>query len=78
MCEWYVIGGSKSIKWDGWWWPMPLTPALQRQRKGDLCEFKASMVYSVSSRIAKAVCYTEKPLLRRGKMEGSILRKCKR
>jgi hypothetical protein len=35
------------------WWCTPLTPALRRERK-DLCEFKASLVYRVSSRTAKA------------------------
>ena len=29
---------------------MPLIPALRRQRQIDLCEFKASLVYRVSSR----------------------------
>jgi hypothetical protein len=31
-----------------------LIPALERQRQVDLCELKASLVYRVSSRIAKA------------------------
>jgi hypothetical protein len=31
-----------------------LIPALKRQGQGELCEFKASLVYRVSSRIAKA------------------------
>jgi hypothetical protein len=34
------------------WWPRTLIPALRRQRQVDLCEFKASLVYIVSSRIA--------------------------
>jgi hypothetical protein len=29
-------------------------PALGRQRQVDLCEFKASLIYRVSSRITKA------------------------
>jgi len=34
---------------------MPLVPALGRQRQVDFCgEFKASLVYRVSSGIAKA------------------------
>ena len=33
---------------------MPLIPALRRQRQEELCELKASLVYSVSSRIARA------------------------
>ena len=35
---------------------MPLIPALQRRRRQlDLCEFKASLVYLVSSRTARTV-----------------------
>ena len=34
---------------------MPLIPALKRQRQVDLCEFEASLVYIVSSRIARTV-----------------------
>lgn len=34
---------------------MPLIPALVRQRPADLCEFKASLVYIVSSRIARTI-----------------------
>jgi hypothetical protein len=33
---------------------MPLILALGRQRQVNLCEFKASLVYIVSSRIARA------------------------
>jgi hypothetical protein len=33
---------------------MPLMPTLGRQRQVELCEFKASLVYRVSSRTAKA------------------------
>ena len=33
---------------------MLLIPALGRQRQADLCEFKASIVYKVSSRTARA------------------------
>jgi hypothetical protein len=36
------------------WWPTPLIPALRRQRQADLSGFKASLVYIMSSRIAKA------------------------
>ena len=35
--------------------------ALGRQRQVDLCEFKASLVYRVSSRVVRA---TEKPYLK--------------
>lgn len=30
-----------------------LIPALRRRRQGDLCEFKGSLGYTVSSRTAK-------------------------
>jgi hypothetical protein len=33
---------------------MPLVPAFKRQRQADLCAFKASLVYRVSSRTARA------------------------
>ena len=33
---------------------MPLIPVLQRQRQADICEFKASLGYIVSSRPAGA------------------------
>jgi hypothetical protein len=33
---------------------MPLIPALRRQRQVNLCEFKVSLVYRVSSRTARA------------------------
>jgi hypothetical protein len=31
----------------------PFNPALGKQRQMDLCEFKASLVYKLSSRIAR-------------------------
>jgi hypothetical protein len=34
---------------------MPLISALGRQGRVDFCEFKTSLVYKVSSRIAKTV-----------------------
>ena len=34
---------------------MPLIAALGRQRQKDLCEFEASLLYTVSSRIARTV-----------------------
>ena len=39
---------------------MPLIPALRRQRQIDLCKSEASLVYRVSSRIAKG--FTENPV----------------
>jgi hypothetical protein len=39
---------------------------MQRQRQVDLCEFKASLVYTESSRAAKG--YTEKPCLQKKKL----------
>ena len=30
------------------WWHTPLVPALGRQMQTDLCEFEASLVYTVS------------------------------
>ena len=35
-------------------WHTPLTPALERQRQADLCEFEGSLVYRVSSRTVRA------------------------
>jgi hypothetical protein len=34
---------------------MPLVPALGRQRQVDICEFKASLIYIESSRLARAI-----------------------
>ena len=34
---------------------MSLIPGLKRQKQADLCEFKTSVVYRVSSRTARAV-----------------------
>jgi hypothetical protein len=35
---------------------MPLILAFMKQRKVDLCEFRTSLVYIVSSKLAKAIC----------------------
>jgi hypothetical protein len=32
-----------------------LIPALEKQRQADLCEFRASLVYTVISRISRAI-----------------------
>jgi hypothetical protein len=37
------------------WWSTPLDPALRRQRQADLYEFKASLLYRVSSRTARVI-----------------------
>lgn len=34
---------------------MTLILALRKQKQGDLCEFKESLVYIVSARIARAI-----------------------
>lgn len=38
--------------------------ALGRQRQVDVCEFEVSLVYGVTSRTAKTICYTENLLVR--------------
>ena len=48
---------------------MPLIPTLGRQRQGDLCEFKASLVYIVHSKPVKAIQWEEKEK-REGEGEG--------
>ena len=45
----------RKYKRAGQWWRMSLIPALRRQRQVDLSEFEASLVYKMSSRIAKTV-----------------------
>ena len=37
------------------WWRTPLVPALRSQRKVDLFEFEASLVYKASFRAASTV-----------------------
>ena len=44
---------------------MPLAPALGRQRQADLREFRASLVYRVSSRTARSV--TQRTLSQKNK-----------
>ena len=45
------------------WWHTPLIAALGKQRQVDFCEFKASLLYKVSSRTSQG-CFTEKPCLK--------------
>lgn len=47
-----VCGVLKHISRLAWW--HPLIPAPKRQRQADVSEFKASLVYGVSSWIARA------------------------
>jgi hypothetical protein len=44
---------------------MSLIPVLRRQRQIDLCEFKSSMLYMVSSRTAKAMLKRRRRCLRK-------------
>ena len=46
------------------WWHMPLIPALWSQRQVDLKEFEASLVYTVSSKPARATQHSETLLKR--------------
>jgi len=45
----------KKSELTGQWWHTPLIPALRRLREKHPCEFKASLVYRVSSRTARAM-----------------------
>ena len=47
---------STNLQWHSWALVVPLLiPVLAGQRQADLCEFEASLVHRVSSRIARAV-----------------------
>jgi hypothetical protein len=37
------------------WWQKPLITALEREKQTGLCEFKASLVHTVSSRTVMAI-----------------------
>jgi hypothetical protein len=46
----------KVLCWAGQWWHTPLIPALGRRGRGRrISEFKASLVYKVSFRTARAI-----------------------
>jgi len=49
---------------------VPLTPAHRRQRQADLCEFKASVVYRVSFRSARATL--RNPALKNQKQQQKV------
>lgn len=53
----------------GWWWYIPLIPAPEKQRQIDLFEFKASLVYKVSSR--NSSISTEKPCVKNPQKEAN-------
>jgi hypothetical protein len=47
---------STDIRNSGWhwtWYCMPLVSAFVKQRQEDLCEFKASLVYTATFRLAR-------------------------
>ena len=44
---------------------MPLIPVIGRQKQGDLCEYKASLVYVVSSRPARDALKPRNPVSKR-------------
>jgi hypothetical protein len=49
-----VISKYWKLRLSGWWWRTPLIPELGRQRRADLCEFEANLIYRASSRIPRA------------------------
>ena len=51
----------------------PLIPALGRQRQADLYEFKASLIYRVSSRTGSKGA--EKPVLKKTRTKNKIQNK---
>ena len=48
------------------WWQTPLMPTFGRQKQADVCEFKTSLVYKVSSRTTRAVTQRN-PVLKKKK-----------
>ena len=55
----------------GLWWH---TPLIRRQRQMELCEFKGSLVYRVSSRTAKA---TQRNLVLKNQLVNYLTKKTK-
>jgi hypothetical protein len=55
-----------------------LIPALRRQRQADFCEFKVSLVYRASSRIARAIIKKRKKERKVGKKRKEKKEKKKR
>lgn len=43
------------IHWAEWRLPHTFNPIAQRERQGNLCEFKASLIFIVSFRTARAM-----------------------
>jgi hypothetical protein len=51
--EWPLRFQKPTICW--MWQSMLLIPALRRQKQAELCKFKASLTYIVSSRTARVI-----------------------
>jgi hypothetical protein len=63
----------KKMSEAGWWWRMPMIPALGRQRQ--ISEFEASLVYKVSAKTARGT--QRNPVSEREKKKKDVRRfKC--
>ena len=60
----FQIKMLKTTNWAGQWWPVFLIRALRKQRRVDLYEFKASLVFR---NFQDSQDYTEKPRLKKKK-----------